>query len=141
MPGSRFRVTDTSRSRYIRAEMGQGVTTSLPMMLAEELDADWDRIGYEFPPLDKDYFNFGVMGRGRPFGDTEGILPDLGTKLLRRVFHARGDSLTLSSTSIIDAYDTLRPAGAAARAMLVTAAAERWNVPAAAPRNRSPPCA
>ncbi len=112
-----------------RAEMGQGVTTSLPMMLAEELDADWDRVAYEFPPVDKDYFNFGVMGRGRPFGDAEGLWPDLGTRLLRRVFHARGDSLTLSSTSIIDAYDTLRPAGAAARALLVAAAAERWDAP------------
>jgi len=117
-----------------RAEMGQGVTTSLPMMLAEELDADWDRISYEFTPLDKDYYNFGVMGRGRPFGDAEGFFPDLGTALLRRVFHARGDSLTLSSTSILDAYDTLRPAGAAARALLVEAAARRWGVPAAALR-------
>ncbi len=117
-----------------RAEMGQGVTTSLPMMLAEELDADWDRISYEFPPLDKDYYNFGVMGRGRPFGDAEGFFPDLGTALLRRVFHARGDSLTLSSTSIIDAYDTLRPAAAAARAMLLEAAAQRWGVPVAALR-------
>jgi isoquinoline 1-oxidoreductase beta subunit len=113
-----------------RAEMGQGITTSLPMILAEELDADWDRISYEFPPGDKDYYNFGVMGRGRPFGDAEGLFPELGTKLLRRVFHARGDSLTLSSTSIIDAYDTLRPAGAAARAMLISAAAEKWGVPA-----------
>jgi len=113
-----------------RAEMGQGVTTALPMMLAEELDADWERIRYEFAPVDKDYYNFGVMSRGRPFGEIEDrFLARLGTSVLRRVFHARGDSLTLSSTSIIDAYDTLRPAGAAARAMLVAAAAKRWNVP------------
>ena len=55
-----------------RAEMGQGVTTALPMMLAEELDADWDRIDYEFAPVDKDYYNFGVMSRGRPFGEVNG---------------------------------------------------------------------
>jgi isoquinoline 1-oxidoreductase beta subunit len=114
-----------------RAEMGQGVTTALPMMLAEELDADWTQIHYEFAPVDKDYYNFGVMSRGRPFGEVEDrFFARLGTALLRRVFHARGDSLTLSSTSIIDAYDTLRPAGAAARAMLVAAAAKRWDVPA-----------
>ena len=114
-----------------RAEMGQGVTTALPMMLAEELDADWERIHYEFAPVDKDYYNFAVMSRGRPFGEVNGRLwAGLGTSLLRRVFHARGDSLTLSSTSVIDAYDTLRPTGAAARAMLIAAAARRWNVPA-----------
>jgi isoquinoline 1-oxidoreductase beta subunit len=114
-----------------RAEMGQGITTSLPMMLAEEMDADWDRISYEFSPVDKDYYNFGVMERGRPFGEIEGrFWATAGTKLMRRVFHAGGMSLTLSSTSIIDAYDTLRPAGAAARAMLIAVAAKRWNVPA-----------
>ena len=115
-----------------RAEMGQGVTTSLPMLLAEEMDADWERIGYEFSSIDKDYYNFGVMERGRPFGDIEGrFWAGVGTSLLRRVFHAQGMSLTLSSTSIIDAYDTLRPAGAAAREMLVAAAARRWAVPVA----------
>jgi isoquinoline 1-oxidoreductase beta subunit len=112
-----------------RAEMGQGVTTSLPMMLAEELDADWARISYEFPEIDKDYYNFGVMGRGLPFGETDGRpLAAFGTSLMRRMFHARGDSLTLSSTSIIDAHYTIRPAAAAARYVLVQAAAERWGV-------------
>ena len=115
-----------------RTEMGQGITTSLPMLLAEEMDADWARVSYEFAPIDKDYYNFGVMGRGRPFGETEGRpAAQLGTALMRRMFHARGDDLTLSSTSIIDAWDTLRPAGAGAPAMLVAAAAKRWNVPAA----------
>jgi isoquinoline 1-oxidoreductase beta subunit len=102
----------------------------LPMLLAEEMDADWDRIGYEFSSVDKDYYNFGVMERGRPFGDIEGrFWAGAGTKLMRRVFHAGGMSLTLSSTSIIDAYDTLRPAGAAARDVLIAAAARRWAVP------------
>jgi len=114
-----------------RSEMGQGITTSLPMLLAEELDADWERVSYEFAPIDKDYFNFGVMGRGRPLGEIEGRpLAALGTAVLRRMFHARGDDLTLSSTSIIDAWDSLRPAGASARLLLVAAAARRWQVPA-----------
>jgi isoquinoline 1-oxidoreductase beta subunit len=112
-----------------RAEMGQGVTTSIPMMLAEELDADWSNISYEFPPGDKDYYNFGVMGRALPFGETEGRpMAEFGTNLMRRMFHARGDSLTLSSTSILDAHYTIRPAAAAARMMLVQAAAQRWGV-------------
>jgi isoquinoline 1-oxidoreductase beta subunit len=112
-----------------RAEMGQGISTAIPMMLAEELDADWSRISYEFSPVDKDYYNFGVMGRGLPFGETEGRpFAELGTNLLRQMFHARGDSLTLSSTSVVDAHFTIRPAAAAARALLVQAAANEWGV-------------
>ena len=113
-----------------RAEMGQGVSTSLPMLLAEEMDADWSMVRYEFAPVDKDYFNFGIVGGGRPFGDTEeNFWAAAGTWALRRVFHVIGLSMTIGSSSIIDAYDTLRPAGAAARAMLMAAAARKWNLP------------
>jgi isoquinoline 1-oxidoreductase beta subunit len=82
-----------------RSEMGQGVTTSLPMLLAEELDADWSKIKIEFAPADKVYINpmFGMQGTG-------------------------------GSTSIRAAYTPLRKAGAAAREMLLTAAAETWGV-------------
>ena len=82
-----------------RSEMGQGVTTSLPMLLAEELEADWSKIKIESAPADKAYINpmFGMQGTG-------------------------------GSTSVRAAYTPLRKAGAAAREMLVTAAAETWGV-------------
>src|SRR5881409_3467479 len=82
-----------------RSEMGQGVTTSLPMLLAEELEADWSKIRIEFAPADKAYTNpmFGMQGTG-------------------------------GSTSVRAAYTPLRKAGAAARDMLVAAAAQTWGV-------------
>ena len=101
------------------------------MMLAEEMDADWARVNYELALVDRDYFNFGMVSHGRPFGDIEGrFWAGVGTSLMRRVFHISGLSMTLSSASIIDAYDSLRPAGAAARATLVLAAARRWGIDA-----------
>ncbi len=82
-----------------RSEMGQGVTTSLPMLVAEELEADWSKVRIEFAPADKAYINpmFGMQGTG-------------------------------GSTSVRAAYTPLRKAGAAAREMLVAAAAETWKV-------------
>src|SRR5881396_1282506 len=83
-----------------RSEMGQGVTTALPMLLAEELDADWSKIKIEFAPADKAYANpllFGMQATG-------------------------------GSRSVRAAYTPLRKAGAAAREMLVAAAAETWGV-------------
>src|SRR5213079_1450328 len=88
-----------------RSEMGQGVTTSLPMLLAEELEADWSKVRIESAPADKAYTNpmFGMQGTG-------------------------------GSTSVRAAYTPLRKAGAAAREMLLTAAAESWAVDKAACR-------
>ena len=82
-----------------RSEMGQGVTTSLPMLVAEELDADWTKVKIESAPADKAYINpmFGMQGTG-------------------------------GSTSVRAAYTPLRKAGAAAREMLVAAAAQTWGV-------------
>ena len=80
--------------RYSKSEMGQGITTSLPMILAEELGADWKDVQVEHAPVEK---AFGPQGTG-------------------------------GSGSITTLYTPLRQAGAAARSMLVSAAAQRWNV-------------
>ncbi len=82
-----------------RSEMGQGVTTSLPMLLAEELEADWTKIRFEFAPADKAYINplFGLQGTG-------------------------------GSSSVRAAWKPLREAGARARSVLIAAAAQTWGV-------------
>jgi len=116
-----------------RAEMGQGVSTALPMLIAEELDLDWRQVDFEFTPVDRDYYNFGVLLRGQPFGDVSGRpLAQIGERLAREAFHLLGMSMTLSSTSVVDAWDSLRGAGAAARALLLAAAARRWALPVSA---------
>jgi isoquinoline 1-oxidoreductase beta subunit len=85
------------------AEMGQGVYTALPMLVAEELDADMSNVTVEHsPPNDKLYGN-AFLG---------------------------GSQTTGNSSSIRGFYLPLRQAGAAARAMLVAAAAEKLNVDA-----------
>jgi len=82
-----------------RSEMGQGISTSLPMLVAEELEADWADVRFEFAPADPVYNNpkFGSQGTG-------------------------------GSTSIRAAWEPMRKVGAAARLMLIAAAAERWGV-------------
>ena len=112
-----------------RAEMGQGIVTTLGMLLAEELDADWNSMDFEFVPVDRDYYNFGMLLNGQPLGDpTASWGAATGTWAMRQVFHALGMSMTISSSSTVDAWDTLRPAGAAARQMLLSAAANEWQV-------------
>jgi isoquinoline 1-oxidoreductase subunit beta len=81
------------------SEMGQGVYTSLPMLLNEELQADWSRIRVESAPVDKVY-NHPVFGI----------------------------QMTGGSTSTPAEWERYRKMGAVARAMLIQAAASDWNV-------------
>ena len=81
-------------------EMGQGVFTGLATLLAEELDADWNDVHVEGAPAD----------------------------VTRYADPAIGMQGTLGSTSIVSAYQPMREAGAMARALLVAAAAQQWQV-------------
>ncbi len=85
-----------------KSEMGQGVYTSLAQLIAEELECDWSRIAVESAPVDPAYNH-----PGAPI------------------------QLTGGSSSVSSSWEPLRRAGAAAREMLIAAAAARWAVPAA----------
>ncbi len=85
------------------AEMGQGVWTSLPLVLAEELDADWSKVKVEYaPPIPP------IYGNPHP------------------VFH--GAQVTAYSTSVSGYFNSLRIAGAQARRVLIDNAAAQWKV-------------
>ena len=115
-----------------RAEMGQGVMTSLPLLLAEELDARWDDVRVEAAPVAQVYANQAMMLNVLPFGvDDNGLLARLSSAAMQRAGHLLHLQVTGGSSSIRDAWEPLRVAGATARAMLVQAAATRWQVPVA----------
>src|SRR5437879_7291756 len=82
-----------------KSEMGQGVYTSLPMLVAEELEADWSKIKVESAPVDAAY-NHTVFGI----------------------------QMTGGSTSTASEWERMRKAGATARVMLIAAAAQGWKV-------------
>jgi isoquinoline 1-oxidoreductase beta subunit len=82
-----------------KSEMGQGIQTALCMLAAEELECDWKKIRTEFAPAAREYFN-----------------------------PAFGMQGTGGSSSVRSSWDPMRKAGAAARDMLVQAAAQNWSV-------------
>ncbi len=84
-----------------RSEMGQGVYTALPMLLAEELAVDLAQVRIEAAPVGDAYVNPG-----------------------------NGGQITGTSNSVQDAWEKLRMAGARARMLLIAAAAQRWRVEA-----------
>jgi len=101
-PNAFLRIDRSGKVTFVMPviEMGQGTYTSLPMLIAEELEVDLDNVAIEHsPPDDKIYAN-----------------PLIGLQL------------TGGSTAVRGFYEPLRRAGATARVMLVTAAAQRWNV-------------
>jgi isoquinoline 1-oxidoreductase beta subunit len=95
-PNAYLKITPDNKVTIVvaRSEMGQGVRTSLPMILAEELEADWKQIQIE------------QAGASTLFGD----------------------QTTGGSASVRTTWDPMRKAGAAAREMLISAAALDWGV-------------
>ena len=88
-----------------KSEMGQGVTTSLPMLIAEELECDWSKVRVEAAPVDAVYNN-----------------------------PVAGLQMTGGSMSVKTEWDRMRKVGAAARMMLIGAAAKLWKVKASSCR-------
>jgi isoquinoline 1-oxidoreductase beta subunit len=87
------------------AEMGQGSMTSLPLIFAEEMDADWSKVRVEFSPQESDIYG------------SEGWVP--GSKLM----------FTVGSRTTKSFYPVMRKAGAQARYLLLHSAATYWSIP------------
>lgn len=113
------------------SEMGQGAQTALAQMLAEEMDADWDLVQFEEAPPVPEYANY-LLGYGI-IGDAEvpQVLVPTFDGLMLKVTQAMGMQITGGSLSIRSTGQYgMRIAGAAAREMLIEAAAQTWQVPA-----------
>jgi isoquinoline 1-oxidoreductase subunit beta len=95
---------DTIIIRYPRSEMGQGSFTALPMMVAEELEADWSKVKAEFASANRN---------------------------LREDFVYGKDMSSVGSHSVRMSHQQMQQVGASARVRLVLAAAKRWGVPEA----------
>ena len=92
---------DAVTIRVARSEMGQGSFTALPMLVAEELECDWNKVQAEYAPPSEN------LRRNKVYGSMS----------------------TGGSRSIRESHEYLRKAGASGREMLITAAARQWNVP------------
>ena len=88
--------------RVGRVEMGQGTLTGLAQLVAEELECDWAKVTTEYPTPGQN------VARSRVWGNFQ----------------------TAGSRGIRDSHDYMRKGGAAARQMLIQAAANEWGVPA-----------
>ena len=114
-----------------RSEMGQGVHTALPMLVAEELDVPLSSVRIAQAPIDKIFANLTVLRETLPFHpDDPGATRQGAQWLMAKLGRELGIMFTGGSTSVKDAWMPMREAGAVARAMLVKAAAEQWKLPA-----------
>jgi isoquinoline 1-oxidoreductase subunit beta len=113
-----------------RAEMGQGVHTTLAALVAEEMDLPMDQIKVHHGPASHAYFNGAVIEEGVPFQPTDqSWLAETTRGATHIPAKFLGFQVTGGSSSTPDAFDKMRQAGAIARAVLVKAAAKQLGVP------------
>lgn len=114
-----------------RAEMGQGVSTTLAAMVAEELDVRIDQIRVEHGPHASAYYNEQVVAGIAPAAEiSEGFIPETMRDLFGASGRILGVQVTGGSSSTRDAFERMRLAGAMAREMLKSAAAVKLGVEA-----------
>ena len=104
-----------------RAEMGQGVYTSLPQLVAEELEVEMSKIRVIHPQPESPYSNTFLLTQEEPNAFK-------GYKMMEKILAYMPLIATGGSTSIADGYTNMRYAGATAREMLIEAAANQWGV-------------
>jgi len=115
-----------------RAEMGQGVVTTLAALVAEELDVELADVKTEFAPAANVYYNRSMMEEGAPFPVFDNsFVAELTRDIQGVVAKFLALQATGGSSSTTDAFDRMRTSGAAARAMLIAAAADKWQAAAA----------
>lgn len=113
-----------------RAEMGQGVYTTLPALLAEELDVAWEDVRVIHGPAAQAYYNAGLMSHALPATDYDRTAwQEMMVEAMSVLPKMIGLQVTGGSTSTLDAYEKLRQAGATAREVLKQAAAARLGLP------------
>ena len=112
-----------------RAEMGQGVQTTLAALVAEELDVSLDRVTTAHGPAASVYYNEAMFVEGGPFPFfDESLAAEMTRGAMKVVSRFLALQVTGGSSATVDGFDKMRRAGAAARHVLVAAAAERWGV-------------
>jgi isoquinoline 1-oxidoreductase beta subunit len=110
-----------------QTELGQGVWTSLPQILADELGADWRTVAVEPAPLSPLYVNRLLSGQAVDDSELPAFLRGVGRLSAQDFADRHALAMTGGSTSVRAFEAPLREAGAGARALLSMAAARRWS--------------
>lgn len=111
-----------------QTEMGQGITTLLPQVLADELGADWRTVGVQSAPVSPLYANT-LLADEWLANDWSRLAGDAGRWTIEQYATRSALMLTGAGTSLPMFHQAYREAGAAARVLLCKAAAARWDVP------------